>query len=384
MSVPIHRERLANTFMRLCEIDSPSRQEGEVADFIKVCLQELGVDRIVEDHSGSVTGSNSGNLIASFSGIGSVEEPIFFICHMDTVEPGCGVEVERNGDVFTSRGETILGGDDKSGIAVLLEVMRMVTENGLSHRPVELVFTTCEEIGLLGAKALEYHHMKSEFGYALDSTGINRVVVGAPAANSLKITVRGIAAHAGLHPEEGVSALILAAEAINKLSFGRLDTQSTANLGLIRGGVATNIIPEEIVIKGEVRSHSEEKLALHTDNIEKIFQQVIEGCGKRRINGELRPSVEIDVREEYPLMTCAEDDPVVTHVKRAGERLGRKIEFLAAGGGSDANILNSYGLSTAIIATGMTKVHTTDESQDLGDLVGLAELLYELIAVPAD
>lgn len=384
MSILIDKERLANTFMRLCEIDSPSRREGEVADFLKVGLQELGVDSIIEDQSARVTGSDTGNLIASFKGKGNANKPIFFICHMDTVEPGCGVEVERNGDVFTSRGETILGGDDKSGIAALLEVMRVVTENDLPCRPVELVFTTCEEIGLLGAKALEYHHMKAKYGYALDSSGIDRVVVGAPAANRLTITVRGIAAHAGLHPEQGVSALSLAAEAITKLSFGRLDEQSTANLGLIQGGVATNIIPKEIVIKGEVRSHSERKLAFHTNNIEKTFQQVIEGCGQWQKNGEQRPSVEFEVWEEYPLMALADDDPVVTYVRQAGEKLGRKIEFLAAGGGSDANILTSYGLPTAIIATGMTKVHTTDESQDLGDLVSLAELLCVLIVDPAE
>ena len=383
MSVRIHRERLANTFMRLCQIDSPSRQEGAMADFLKKSLRKLGADRIIEDHSARVTGSDSGNLIVRFNGRGSSEKPIFFICHMDTVEPGCGVEVRRDGDIFTSRGDTVLGGDDKSGIAALLEAVQVVTENGLPCRPVELVFTTCEEIGLLGAKALEYQHMEAEFGYALDSSGIDRVIIGAPAANRLKITVHGIAAHAGLHPEQGVSAFTLAAEAITRLSFGRLDEQSTANLGLIQGGVATNIIPEKIVIDGEVRSHSEEKLVFHTDNIQKTFHQIVGGCPKRPIIGEQRPSVNIQVWEEYPLMTFSEDHPVVTYVRQAGERLGRKLEFMVAGGGSDANILNSYGLPTAIIATGMTDVHTTDESQDLNDLVSLTELLCELIKDPA-
>jgi len=379
MSIPIDRERLAHTFMRLCEIDSPSRRERDLADFLKEILMELGADRIIEDQSAEVTGSDTGNLITSFSGQGSTGKPIFFVCHMDTVEPGLGVEVKRDGNIFTSRGDTILGGDDKSGIAAILEVMRIVVDENLPRRPVELVFTTCEEIGLLGAKALEYRYMEAESGYALDSSGIDRVIIGAPAANSLTITVRGVAAHAGLHPEQGISALSLAAKAISSLSFGRLDDQSTANLGLVKGGIAINIVPEEVVIQGEVRSHSEEKLTFHTDRIEKSFQKVIDECRKQKKNGEVRPSVHFDVRQEFPLMTFSENHPIVTYVRNAGERLGRKLEFKVAGGGSDANIFNGYGLETAIIATGMTKVHTTEESQDLDDLVSLAELLYELI-----
>lgn len=375
----IDKERLARTFVRLCEIDSPSRREGNVAKYLKKRLAELGAVRIVEDQSATATGSESGNLIANFNSNGSTEKPIFFVCHMDTVEPGCGVEVERNGDTFTSRGDTVLGGDDKSGIAALLEVMQVVAENNLPCRPVELVFTTCEEIGLLGAKALDYQLMEAEFGYALDSSGIDKLIVGAPASKRLKIVVNGVAAHAGLQPEEGVSAFVLAAQAITKLSFGRLDDQSSANLGLIQGGVATNIIPDRVVIEGEVRSHSEEKLASHTDTIQKTFQQVVEEWPKRKMNGKVLPGVDVEVWEEYPLMSFAENDPVVTRVRQAGERLGKSLEFKVAGGGSDANVINSYGLPTAIIATGMTKVHTTNESLDLADLVSLIELIYELI-----
>ncbi len=375
----IDRERLANTFMRLCEIDSPSRQEGKMASFLKDRLNELGADKIVEDGSASITGAQCGNIIASFSGRQRQEKPIFFICHMDTVEPGCGVEVERIDDLFTSRGETILGGDDKSGIAALLEVLQMLAENDINCRPFQLVLTTCEEIGLLGAKALEYDHIKAEFGYALDSTGIDRIVIGAPAANSLKFTIHGVAAHAGLHPEEGISAIALAAQSISRLSLGRLDEQSTANIGIIKGGVASNIIPETVVVNGEVRSHSTELLERYTRDIRDTFEQVVSDFPKKRVNGDERPILKTDINLEYPQMVFTMDHPVVDHVRKAGERLGRKLSFEVAGGGSDANILNSFGLPTAIIATGMTKVHTTDESLDLDDLVNLTELLLEML-----
>ncbi len=378
----VNRERLAKTFMRLCEIDSPSRQEGEIASFLLDRLKELGAEHIVEDLSAQTTGSQSGNLIASFSGNVSEGKPVFFICHMDTVEPGCGVEVERTGDLFTSRGDTILGGDDKSGIAALLEVLQIIRESTFNYRSFQLVLTTCEEIGLLGAKALEHKHIHGEFGYALDSTGIDRIVIGAPAANRLQIAINGVAAHAGLHPEQGVSAIALAAKSISKLSLGRLDEHSTANIGCISGGVASNIIPDKVVIDGEVRSHSAELLLSHTEEIETTFEQVVGDFPKKKINGGVRPSVNIETWLEYPQMIFSMDHPVVEHVRLAGQRLGRDLRFEIAGGGSDANILNSFGLPTVIIATGMTKVHTTDESLNLNDLVGLTELLLELVRCP--
>ena len=379
MSIPVVRERLARTFIRLCEIDSPSRHEGEVAAYLHGKLMGLGAEVIIEDRSAMETGSEVGNMIVRFQARESSGPPIFFVCHMDTVQPGCGVRVRREGDLFSSQGETILGGDDKSGIAALLEALQLIAESGVAHRTVELILTTCEEIGLLGAKALEVHHLQAEFGYALDSSGIDRVIVGAPAANGLEITIQGLAAHAGLNPEDGISAIGLAAEAIVRLPLGRIDEQSTANLGLIQGGVATNIVPEQVVIRGEVRSHSEKKLAQHTENIQQIFERIVAYNPVKQKNGGERPTVEMKVVQEYPSMALAGSDPVVTLVRQAGKRLDRELEFLVAGGGSDANILNSYDLPTAIIATGMTNVHTTEESQDLNDLVSLTELLFELM-----
>ncbi len=391
MNIPINQERLARTFIQLCEIDSPSRREKAVADYLRRTFHDLGAEKILEDKSAEQTGSQCGNLIISIAGTRPEQETILLACHMDTVEPGCGVQVLQTGDIFTSQGDTVLGGDDKSGIAAVIELIRILQENKIDHGPLELLFTTCEEIGLLGAKALDWSRLTAAYGYALDSSGIDRIIIGAPAANKLLIDIHGIAAHAGLHPEQGISALCLAAQAIANLRLGRLDDESTANLGLIHGGVATNIIPDHIIIEGEVRSHSLQKLAAHTAAIQRAFQREVDNwpalapTALEHISDTPpqapAPSVMVNVQVDYPAMHLALSDPVLRRVQQAGLDLGRTLEFQVAGGGSDANILNSFGLPTAIIATGMNKVHTTDEYLDLKDLVRLTELLFALVAV---
>ena len=297
---------------------------------------------------------------------------------MDVVEPATGVEVVRIGDIFTSRGETVLGGDDKSGIAAILELLAVLKENNSPHPMIEVVVTTCEEIGLLGAKHLDYQKMQAHYGYALDSSGIDHVVVGAPAANKIEIKIQGLAAHAGLCPEAGINALALTAEALSSLRLGRLDDESTRNFGVIQGGVATNIVPEQIVLKGEVRSHSTAKLDLYTKEIIDAFTQAVACWQGNPSTGDKRPSFKFEIIADYPALTIADDTPVIQRVHKAEKIAGKTLRYIVAGGGSDANILSGYGLPTAIIATGMNKVHTVDEQLDLNDLVSLTELLHAL------
>jgi len=375
MNVTIDRERLAGIFTELCEISSPSREEKGVSDYLKSVFTTLKADYIYEDDSASVTGSDCGNLILRFEG-SSAADPVFFACHMDTVQPGHGVQVNRSGDIFTSRGNTILGGDDKSGIAPLIELITLLREKEIPHRTIELIFTTCEEVGLLGAKSIDYSPLQAQFGYALDSNGIDKVIIGAPAANRMRIDIHGTASHAGINPEGGVSAFLVAAKALTKLRLGRIDEESTSNIGIMKGGVATNIIPEHLMLRGEVRSHSMEKLAAFTEEIESIFKQT---AASWPVDEESkRPSVALKVEADYPAMRLSEDDTVIQTVTAAGQKLGKEISLVIAGGGSDANIYNNYGLSTAIIATGMNKVHTTDECLDLNDMVSLTELLITI------
>ncbi|WP_310599507.1 M20/M25/M40 family metallo-hydrolase [Desulfobulbus sp.] len=374
----VHRERLAATFTELCEIDSPSRREGRISQRLQQIFRELGAAEIVEDDSAARTGSECGNLIVRFPGTLELA-PIFFSCHMDTVQPAEGVRVKRSGDLFTSAGDTILGSDDKSGIAACVEAMRVLREGGRPHRPVELVITTCEEIGLVGAKALDPALVRAREGYALDSSGFARVVTHAPAANRLTVTVSGVAAHAGLHPEWGVNALILAAKALAQVPNGRIDEETTTNFGTIKGGTAANIVPEKVVIEGEVRSHSMAKLERVTGEIREIFTAAVADWTDPTGSAKGMPAVEIEVEQDFPAMQLRREDPVLRRVEAAARSIGMELTYERAGGGSDANIFNGYGLATAIVATGMTNVHSTTEQVELQDMVDLTRLLIALM-----
>ncbi len=374
----INRERLAELFVTLCETDSPSRQEGRMADKVKELFIELSPDSSFEDDSASVTGSECGNLFFRFAG-SLDEEPIFINCHLDTVEPGTGIKVNRKNDVFTSRGATILGSDDKAGIAALIEAMRVIRENRFAFRPVEFVLTVCEEIGLLGAKALNPDHIQAKFGYALDSTGFGRVIISAPACNRVQIVIKGTAAHAGFHPERGVNAITLAALALSKIQSGRIDQVSTVNFGTIKGGVASNIVPEEVIIGGEIRSHSQEKLDALSREITSIFTTTIAKWQDTGNRITAAPEVQISIKLDFPLMQLTMNDKVICEIQKAANAVRIPLEFGIAGGGSDANIFNSYGLKTAIIATGMTNVHSSDEQVSLDDMEQLTRLIISLL-----
>jgi len=375
----INHERLAAVFTTLCEIDSPSKQEGRVAAFLKSLFLDMGAE-VFEDDSAAKTGSDCGNLFVRFPDGGLERDPVFFNCHMDTVLPAVGVKVRREGEIFTSAGDTVLGSDDKAGIAALIEVMCTLQEKNIPYGPVEFVFTTCEEVGLLGVKALDPLNIKAKMGYALDSSGINRVVVGAPAANRITIEIKGIAAHAGLSPEKGISAIHLAAKAIARLTLGKLDSQSTANLGVINGGTASNIIPEYVQIQGEVRSHRVELLEEYTENIRSVFQQEVESWHDP--GGEVtgRPSLNFTIIDDYPVLKLDRESDVIQRVEAAAAELGRKLDYVLAGGGSDANIFNSYNIECAILSTGMDKVHSTQETIRLSDMTLTAELIMAILA----
>jgi len=378
----INNERLAQVFTAMCTIDSPSGEEANLAQFLKnLFMQEFPEARILEDKSAKETGSNSNNLVIQFPGE-LLGEPIFFNCHLDTVEPARGIQVVRNGSRFSSAGDTILGGDDKAGIAILIESIRAIKEAHLPHLPFDLVFTTCEEVGLRGAKALDISLLRAKEGYALDSSGVDLLITGAPAANHFHFTITGAAAHAGLHPERGINAIQLAAQCLAGLSLGRLDEESTANIGRITGGTATNIIPESVLVEGEVRSHSQEKLAAFSQQIKETVQSTIDNWSPSpgaQLGAGVRPRLDFHLAQEYPSMHIDRNATILQRVDSAAARLQREIRYERAGGGSDANIFNAKGLQTAIIGIGMDHVHSTEESIDLQDMYRTAELIVDML-----
>ena len=372
----IDRKRLAETFKFLVQIDSVSKEEGVIANEINKILESMGAETFV-DNAGDKIGGNSGNLIAKFKG-NTQAPPLLLNAHMDTVEPGRGVTAVLENGTFTSDGTTILGADDKSAIAILLETLNILKENDLQYGPLELVFTVCEEIGLQGAKHLDLSAITATYGFALDATDTEGIVTRAPSANHLEFIVHGKDAHAGAAPEKGINAISLASKAIAKLELGRIDQETTCNIGIIEGGIATNIVPNLVKVKGEVRSHDEEKLNKITNEIVFSFNEVIENYKKMNPNDEL-PRVDINIKKDFPRTHIPDDHPVIKLATRAAENLGRKMKTKTTGGGADANIFFEKGIFTGVLGTGMRDMHTVRESVKLDDMVRTTELLLEII-----
>lgn len=366
----INKARLAHYFVTLCEIDSPGKAEGNLASYLRDFFDVFpGVTTVVDD-SASVTGSDTGNLIVSIPGTAPEKSPLFFNCHMDVIAPCIGVRVSRHNDIFTSQGDTVLGSDDKAGIAILMEMTQLLFANKIPHAPLEYLLTTGEEIGLLGAKAFDPSLLRATMGFALDSTGIDNVIVGAPAALYVKAEIFGKSAHAGLNPEDGINAISLAAKIINNLPVGRLDTHSTANIGRMSGGTATNIVPNAVCLEGEIRSHSADLLNKHMSSFSKVFSETIHPSPPSTL-----PAFTLSFPEQYPALALGPDCPLLTLTKNAALSLGRSLDYIVAGGGSDANILHSRGLTTAILGVGMENVHSTHELISLESMIRTLELV---------
>lgn len=376
----VNKDRLAETFKFLAEIDSISKEEGTISREIKKILESMGAETWV-DGAGDKIGGDTGNLIARFKGSRQAP-PLLLNAHMDTVEPGRGVTAILSDDVFTSDGTTILGADDKSAIAILLETIKIIQENDLAHGPLELVFTVCEEIGLMGAKHLDLDLISAKFGYSLDATDTEGIVTRAPSANHLEFKVHGKDAHAGAAPEKGINAISLASKAIARLELGRIDHETTCNIGVIEGGTATNIVPNRVTVKGEVRSHDEEKLNKITNAMVSSFKGVVDNY-KGMTSDHGLPGLETKIQKDFSRTYIPEDHPVVKLACRAADNLGRKMVTKTSGGGADANIFFEKGIMTGVLGTGMRDMHTVRESVGLDDMVRATELLLEIIKLHA-
>jgi tripeptide aminopeptidase len=372
----VNRQRLAETFKLLAETDSISKEEGVLAAKLGKILVAMGAEILVDD-AGKRVGGDTGNLIAKFKG--NVQaSPLLLNAHMDTVEPGRRVKAVLKNGTFTSDGTTILGADDKSAIAILLETLYVLKENNLTHGPLEVVFTVCEEIGLLGAKYLDFSMVTASYGFAVDATDTEGIVTRAPSANHLEFEIHGKDAHAGAAPEKGINAILLAGKAIAGLELGRIDPETTCNIGIIEGGIATNIVPNLVKVKGEARSHNEEKLNEITDRIVSSFKGVIDAYKGKDSDDEL-PRVDVRIEKDFSRTHIPSDHPVVALATRAAENLGRKMKTKTSGGGADANVFFEKGILAGVLGTGMRDMHTVRESVNLEDMVRTVELLLEII-----
>jgi len=355
----INRDRLVSTFLELVRIDSPSGQEEEIARHLTAELRSLGL---------TVERDTTGNIIARLAEEG---QPILLNAHMDTVQPGRGVKPVIEDGVIKSDGSTILGADDKSGVAVILEVLRVLVEQDLAHPPLEVALTVSEEKGLKGAKGLDLTRLRAQEGIVLDSGGeIGTIVISAPSQDKIRAVVHGKAAHAGVEPEKGINAILVAAEAITAMPLGRIDEETTANLGRIQGGTATNIVPDQAEIEGEARSRDERRLEAQVQAMTEALKKAANRHGA---------TVEIDVQRSYSTFKLSEEDGIVRRAVAAARTLGLTPALVPSGGGSDANIFNAAGITTINISAGMEKVHTKEEQVAVADMVKCAEFLLAIL-----
>lgn len=366
----VNRDRMVNEFMQLLRVDSLTRNERQMADTIKRKLQEMGID-CVEDGAGDIIGGNAGNIICTVKGDKPVPA-ILLMAHMDTVVPGIGKKPVIEEGCIKSDGTTILGGDDAAGIECILEALRVIGEDGISHGDIQVAFTVAEEGGLFGSKNLDYSRIYAKYGFVLDSDGpIGSAAVKAPSQNKIYVDIRGKAAHAGICPEKGISAIQIASEAISGMKLGRIDFETTANIGTIKGGTETNIVCEKVEIKAEARSRNKQKLDEQTDHMKEHFEKAA------RLYGG---SVEFKSELMYPSFDIPRDSGIVNILGKAAKAAGLELQLVETGGGSDTNIINGKGIQAVDLSIGMDKVHSVEEQILIDDLIKAAVFLTAIIS----
>lgn len=370
ISTRVNKERLVSLFKELCLINAPARQERECADFLIKILREMGLE-VWEDKAGEAVGGTAGNVIALLRGTLQGAPRIFLSAHMDTVEPTAGLTlVERDG-ILASNGTTILGADDKGGLAPAIEAVRVIQESGEPHCDVLLIFSICEEVGLLGAANVDLEELNLDFGFVLD-TGppVGSFVTRTATHDMLNVTFIGRPAHAGKHPEEGINAIQVAADAVSRMKIGRIGPETTCNFGIVKGGTAVNVVCPSVTLFGEARSTDVKELDAQIAHMKEACLAAAEAW---------KAKVEFEYERHYDSYNIPADAAVVQVALAAAHKLGLSGDLRTTLGGSDANIYNAKGVPCVVVATGMEKIHTHEESITVEDLVKTAELTIKLI-----
>ena len=365
---------LVDLFLELCALPSPSGSERAVADRVSAYLDDLGLQWDEDDAAGRLDG-DAGNIYCRIPPAnGAAGTPIFLCAHTDTVPPEAAIEpvVGEDGIVRNVAG-TILGSDNKAAVVVMLDAVRRLLDEGREHAGIELLFTPQEEVSLRGADAFDHTRLVAATGYVYDQGApIGEIVLGSPHARLLDFRFHGAAAHAGMHPEDGRSAIAAASRAIADFRLGRVDAETSANVGVITGGTARNVVPEWCSFTAEVRSQDERKtVELAREMLESAaFAASLVDC-----------EVESEVRPSFPGYRFRESDAPVRLAARALERAGYAPSYALSGGGADANVFNARGLQCVNLANGMMEIHTPDEHIAVSDLEGMVEVTLALVEV---
>ena len=364
------RDRLVSEFIELVKIDSETGYEEKISVVLKAKFEALGFT-VEEDDAKEKTGHESNNLICTLPATKDDADPIFFNAHMDTVVPGKNIQPIVENEIIRSDGTTILCADDKAGVTAILEMVRLVKENDIPHGQLQVIITVGEEAGLVGAKVLDASLIDAKYGYAVDSHGkVGGLIVASPTQAKFEITCHGKTAHAGVAPEEGVSAITLGAKAISNMKLGRIDEHTTANIGRFEGGKATNIVSDEATIVAEARSLVREKL-------DHQIEQMKQAC--KEAEEEVGGSIDVNVKIMYEGYNHDEQAQVVQVANEAAKRVGLEPELKATGGGSDANVISSYGFPMLNLCVGYENIHTPEEKIAVSEMMKISSLLTGIV-----
>ena len=357
----IDQERLVNSFCELVKIDSPSDEEEEVARYLTGRLEGLGFTVERDAH---------GNLIASEEGA----DPLMLSAHMDTVEPGRGIKPEIRGDRIISDGTTILGGDCKAGVASILEGLDSVAQDGSPRRPVQVVLTRGEEIGLVGAANLDYSMIRCRDAVVFDGNGpVNTITGASPTYMRFDVNITGRGAHAGVEPEKGLSAIRIATEIINELPQGRLDEETTFNVGLITGGTVRNAVPVEASFGGEFRSHN-------TETIDLLRMQVGETMRKARERYR-DATIQEELEMMFQMYLLDPNEAIVQLVTNQLRSMSLQPNIHPSGGGTDANAMRLNGVECVVVGMATNDMHTVNEYVVIPDIMTTAQFCHNILTI---
>lgn len=361
---------LLETFTHLVSIDNPPLKERHICDYLISNLNDLGF-KVYEDDIGQKIGGNCGNLYAYLPGDETLK-PLLFTSHMDSIEPSNGKKaiIHENG-IITSDGSTVLGGDALTGVTAILEAVKTIKYNDLSHRPIEVIFFVAEELYGLGSTNFDYSQVKSKESYTLDLSGkAGTAAYKAPSLISVDIEIEGEAGHSGYNSDEYVHTIAIAAEAINKTKLGQIDMESTCNIGFIEGGFAPNMIPTSCRIKGEVRSFSHKKALSLANQMVETFREIA-----KRERAEIKTELKVRIRSYKTHL----NHPVVKRFKKVCKKLNIPPELKFTLGGSDNNNIEQHGINGLVLATGVNKTHSCNEYSCILELQKITEIVIKLM-----
>ena len=365
-----NQERVLERLFKMIKIDSVTKHEGNMTDFLQKYFEDLGYEVYRDEAGKAIGGDHAGNLLLHIPG--TIEgEAICLNAHQDTVEPGIGIEPIFENGIVKSAGNTILAADDKSGIAMMMEILDVLKETGIPHRDLWFLFTIAEENGLLGSKNFDYSKLPAKNILALDAAGyLGDMLISGAGKDDLKATFHGKMAHGGIEPEKGISSIAMVANAIDRVKFGRIDPETTSNLGIIEGGIANNIVCDKASFTCEVRSHSAIQI---TEQIELIKKACCDAAA------QFGGTVDIEVDHFCPPHKPDLEGYLTKTMHKALELEGITPVYKVSNGAGDANIFSGHGFNCTNITTGMFAVHTTDEYLDMAVFAQAFNVVWRII-----